>query len=237
VNRVSILLLLLLVTISSSYAGGIILYEQGTYDVGLASAGWAARGQDARNPAAMSRFEHSQFMLGLEILYGDFGFKPAPETTVDGNNGGNPIGFLPNGGLFYVHKTSQRINLGLGVFSYFGLSQKYNEGWVGRYYVKEATLAGLTIMPSMSYRVSDVVSLGLGINVMYGVYDQKIGINNREPQPDGMLAVGNSAWGVGANIGILFETGPQTRWTKRTVNYSIGYRCYRTSHDNGQWIS
>jgi long-chain fatty acid transport protein len=96
-------------------------------------------------------------MLGLEILYGDFGFKPAPETTVDGNNGGNPIGFLPNGGLFYVHKTSQRINLGLGVFSYFGLSQKYNEGWVGRYYVKEATLAGLTIMPSMSYRVSDVV--------------------------------------------------------------------------------
>jgi long-chain fatty acid transport protein len=27
-----------------------------------------------------------------------------------------------------------------------------------------------------------------------------------------MLAVGNSAWGVGANIGILFETGPQTRF-------------------------
>jgi long-chain fatty acid transport protein len=150
VIRLKILCLCLLVTISSSYAGGIILYEQGTYDVGLASAGWAARGQDAatlfRNPAAMSRFEHSQFMLGLEILYGDFGFKPAPETTVDGNNGGNPIGFLPNGGLFYVHKTSQRINLGLGVFSYFGLSQKYNEGWVGRYYVKEATLAGLTII-------------------------------------------------------------------------------------------
>ena len=215
-NRVKIISLILLVAGSSSYAGGIILYEQGTYDVGLASAGWAARGQDAatlfRNPAAMSRFEHSQFMLGLEVLYGDLGFSPAPETTVDGNNGGNPIGTLPNGGLFYVHKTSERINLGLGVFSYFGLSQKYDEGWVGRYYVQEATLVGLTIMPSMSYRVSDVVSLGLGINVMYGVYDQKIGINNREPQPDGMLAVGNSAWGVGANIGILFETSPQTRF-------------------------
>jgi long-chain fatty acid transport protein len=88
VNRVKIICLILLVAVSSSYGGGIILYEQGTYDVGLASAGWAARGQDAatlfRNPAAMSRFEHSQFMLGLEILYGDFGFKPAPETTVDG---------------------------------------------------------------------------------------------------------------------------------------------------------
>jgi long-chain fatty acid transport protein len=47
VIRLKILCLCLLVTISSSYAGGIILYEQGTYDVGLASAGWAARGQDA----------------------------------------------------------------------------------------------------------------------------------------------------------------------------------------------
>ena len=145
----------MLVNVSSSYAGGIILYEQGTYDVGLASAGWAARGQDAatlfRNPAAMSRFEYSQFMLGAQVLYGDFGFKPAPETTVDGNNGGNPIGAFPGGGLFYVHKTSESINLGVGVFSYFGLSQKYDEGWVGRYYIQEMTLIGMTIMPSMSY--------------------------------------------------------------------------------------
>ena len=206
----------MLVTISSSYAGGLILYEQGTYDVGLASAGWAARGQDAatlfRNPAAMSRFEYSQFMLGLQVLYGDFGFKPAPETTVDGNNGGNPVGAFPGGGLFYVHKTSESINLGLGVFSYFGLSQKYDAGWIGRYYIQEATLIGLTIMPSMSYRVSDVVSLGLGINVMYGVYDQNLAINNLEPIPDGILALDNTTWGVGANLGILFETGPQTRF-------------------------
>lgn len=216
VNRVIILCLFLLVTISSSYAGGLILYEQGTYDVGLASAGWAARGQDAatlfRNPAAMSRFEYSQFMLGLQVLYGDFGFKPAPETTVDGNNGGNPIGALPTGGLFYVHKTSERINLGLGVFSYFGLSQKYDEGWVGRYYNQESTIIGLTIMPSISYKISDVVSLGLGINVMYGVLDLKVAINNPLTQPDGMLALDNGTWGVGANVGILFETGPHTRF-------------------------
>jgi long-chain fatty acid transport protein len=215
-KRTWILFILMTMIVSSSYAGGLFLYEQGTYDVGLASAGWAARGEDAatlfRNPAAMSRFENSQFMLGAQILYGDFGFNPAPETTVEGNNGGNPVGAFPGGGLFYVHKTSEDLNLGLGAFSYFGLGQKYDEGWVGRYYIQEATLIGLTIMPSISYRISDVVSLGFGINAMYGILDQKVAVNNLGPQPDGMLALDNSTWGVGANLGILFETGPYTRF-------------------------
>ena len=215
VNGVIILSLFLLVNISSSYAGGLILYEQGTRDVGLASAGWAARGQDAatlfRNPAAMGLFNQSQFLLGAQVLYGDFGFKPGSETTVEGNDGGNPVGALPGGGLFYLHNTSEKVKLGLGAFSYFGLAQQYNEGWVGRYYIQEATLIGLTIMPSISYRASEMVSIGVGLNAMYGVFDQKVAINNVGQQPDGQLALDNNTWGVGANVGILLELNPHTR--------------------------
>ena len=205
----------MLVNISASYAGGLILYEQGTKDVGLASAGWAARGQDAatlfRNPAAMSLLDQSQVLLGAQMLYAAYGFKPAPGTTVQGNDGGNPVGVLPNGGIFYVHNTSDEVRLGIGVFSYFGLSQSYNDGWVGRYYIQEATLLGLTVMPSISYRISPVVSLGLGINAMYGILDEKVAINNSGPQPDGMMAFDDSRWGIGANVGLLFETSPTTR--------------------------
>ena len=78
------------------------------------------------------------------------------------------------------------ILLGIGVFSYFGLSQKYDEGCVGRYYIQEGTLIGLTIMPSISYRVSEMISLGFGLNIMYGIFDQKVAINNLGQQPDGM---------------------------------------------------
>jgi long-chain fatty acid transport protein len=214
--RVIVIFLFMLVNISSSYAGGLILYEQGTYGVGLASAGWAARGQDAgtlfRNPAAMSLLKNSQFMLGAQALYGDFSFLPGPETTIEGNNGGNPIGAIPGGSLFYVHKTTEKLNLGLGVFSYFGLSQEYDEGWVGRYYLMEATLIGLTIMPSVSYRFSDIVSLGLGVNVMYGILDQSLAFNNLLPQEDGVMTVNSSTWGVGVNIGALFEINSSTRF-------------------------
>ena len=52
----------------SSHAGGVILYEIATPDVGLASAGYAARAQDPstvfKNPAGMSLLTNSQFQVG-----------------------------------------------------------------------------------------------------------------------------------------------------------------------------
>ena len=69
-------------------AGGISLYEIATSDVGLASAGWAARAQDPatllKNPAGMSRLEGNQFQGGAQLLYGSVGFSPGPGTTVAG---------------------------------------------------------------------------------------------------------------------------------------------------------
>ena len=55
-------------TSGAAWAGGVMLYQFGSPDVGLAAAGYAARAQDAStvftNPAGMSRLEKSQVMGG-----------------------------------------------------------------------------------------------------------------------------------------------------------------------------
>ena len=85
----------------SAMAGGIELYELGTPDVGLASAGYAARADDAstvfKNPAGMSRLEGSQFQGGLQAAYGSVSFTPNARTspTLGNDGGGNAIGWLP----------------------------------------------------------------------------------------------------------------------------------------------
>ena len=72
-------------------AGGIILYELGTPDVGRASAGWAARAGDAAtvftNPAGMSRLPGNDLLVGGQLTYGQFGFKPNENTP----SGGSPV--------------------------------------------------------------------------------------------------------------------------------------------------
>ena len=201
----------------SAHAGGIMLYEFGTNDVGLAAAGYAARAQDAAtvftNPAGMSRLEKSQVLGGLQGLYGNLHFAPNAITTTTGGDGGNALGWLPGGSLFVVEKINQDWSVGFGVLSYFGLSTTYDDNWVGRYYVQKGTLIGLTLTPAVSYRVSEKLYLGAGLNIMYGYLDTQIAVNNiGEARPDGQLKLNDNRWGYGANLGILVEPWQGTRF-------------------------
>ncbi len=154
------------------WAGGIGLYEIGTSDVGLAAAGYAARASDAStvftNPAGMSCLDQSQVMVGIQALYGNVEFSPNSGTNVAGSDGGNAIGWIPGGSVFIAQKLNKDWSFGFGVLSYFGLSESYDENWVGRYYVQKSTLIGLTLTPALSYRANDWLSVGAGLNMMYG---------------------------------------------------------------------
>ena len=201
----------------SARAGGIMLYEFGSPDVGLAAAGYAARAQDAAtvftNPAGMSRLEKSQVLGGLQALYGNVEFSPNSTTTVAGSDGGVAVGWLPGGSAFIVQKLNQDWSVGFGVLSYFGLAESYDDNWVGRYYVQKSALLGLTLTPAVSYRVNHWLSVGAGLNVMYGYIDSEIAVNNAgEARPDGKLKYDDSRWGYGANLGVLVEPMPGTRF-------------------------
>ncbi len=217
IRGLCMLLLMAAVMGGSAHAGGLALSEFGSPDVGLAAAGYAARAQDAAtvftNPAGMSRLEKSQVMGGLQVLYGDLEFSPNSATTVSGSDGGVAVGWFPAGSLFVVHKLNPDWSLGFGVLSYFGLSEGYDDNWVGRYYVQEGTMLGLTLTPAVSYRVNNWLSVGAGLNMMYGYLDARLAINNiGESRPDGQLKYDDSKWGYGANLGILVEPKPGTRF-------------------------
>jgi len=211
------MLLVSVLASGSVYAGGIALYESGTPDVGLAAAGFAARAQDAStvftNPAGMSRLDKSQVLGGLQALYGKVEFSPNSNTTFTGSDGGNAIGWIPGGSAFIVQKLNQDWSIGFGVLSYFGLSGSYDNNWVGRYYVQESTLLGMTLTPAVSYRVNNWLSVGAGLNMMYGYLDTRVAINNiGDSRPDGHLKYNDEKWGYGGNFGILVAPSSGTRF-------------------------
>ena len=107
-----------------AHSAGLWLYEQGTPDVGTASAGMVSRAQDAAtafaNPAGMTRLQGSQLMVGVQPIYTDIK-SDVDVATFGGGNGGNAGGFVPSGGLFYVHSLSPDLKLGFSSGSYLGL--------------------------------------------------------------------------------------------------------------------
>jgi long-chain fatty acid transport protein len=204
---------------SPAVAGGVLLYEVGTADVGFASAGYGARAQDAStvftNPAGMTRLPGTQVTAGIQLLYFDAEFSKDSGTSaaLTGGEGGNPVGWFPGGSGFVSYSVSPELKLGFGVAGNFGLALDYDDDWVGRYYVQEATLMGVSLLPSIAYRVNPNLSLGASVNAMYGKLEQKVAINNvREGLADGQLEVDDSAWGWGFNLGLLYEVDARTRF-------------------------
>jgi long-chain fatty acid transport protein len=208
---------LILALAEASEAGGLFLTEIGTEDVALAGAGWAARAQDAstlfKNPAGMSLLEGNQFQGGLQALYFQSGGFSGTNTPHGGNGGGNPVGVAPGMSGFYVHSLSKDFKVGLGVLSNFGLGLKYDQGFVGRYYVKQAMLVGITFAPVASYRVNEQISIGGGPNIMVGYMKTTANINNVLPPGigDGQLEIKDTAVGVGGQFGVLYEPQKGTR--------------------------
>jgi len=211
------LTLALLAASATASAGGLGLYEVGTDDVGLASAGYSARAQDAStvltNPAGMTRLDGTQTLLGAQLLYADLNLSvDRGANQASGGDGGNPIGWFPGGSAFITHRVSPEITLGMGMAGNFGLAEEYDNNWTGRYYGQKATLLGVSLLPSASYKVNDKLSLGAGVNVMYGIMKLQTAINNIDPKfGDGKLKLEDNTWGVGGNLGLMYEPTPGTR--------------------------
>ncbi|HNP29072.1 MAG TPA: outer membrane protein transport protein [Nitrospirales bacterium] len=209
-----VLIFLLVAFPATAGAGGLFLTEIGTADVGLAGAGWAARAQDPatlfRNPAGMSLLEGNQFLAGAQLLYADMKFSSQGSSGFLGTgNGGNPVDVFPGGSAFYTHSLGRDFKLGIGVFSNFGLGLKYTGEWIGRYYAKESTLVGASIMPAASYRVNEWLSIGAALNVMVAQLKYVTAIN--QIGSDGSLRLQDVTAGVGGNVGIMLEPKKGTR--------------------------
>jgi long-chain fatty acid transport protein len=205
----------------SAEAGGLIAYEIGTADVGLASSGYNARAQDAStvftNPAGMTRLNGSQVLASGQIDYGNTEFSPKTGTSPalgseDGGRAFGSDGWFPGGGGFFSYSVSEDLKLGLAMTGNFGASMSYNDNWVGRYYVKEASLIGLSLAPAIAYKVTPKFSIGAGVNAMYGSYKNKVAINNVLPRyGDGQLKMDDTTWGWGVNLGLMYEFTKGTR--------------------------
>ena len=209
-------------------AGGLILYETGTQEIGLGSAGYGARAQDAStvltNPAGMTRLEGSQVLLGAQVLYAGYGFSIGSGTSpaLGTNDGGTPVGWFPGGGptsptAFTRSEARFRRHRQLR------LIRKVRRR-LGRPLLRAG---GHTRRPvdaaSIAYRVNQHLSLGLAVNAMYGAYKNKVAINipdtlrpgvvvpSQRAAGDAQLSLDDNTWGWGVNLGMLYEFTPGTR--------------------------
>ena len=216
--RISVLPVVTLFTLCCQqvHAGGLMLYEIGTDNAGLANAGAAARAQGpstiASNPAGMTYLPGTQITAGLQVLYGDLRYDRDSGTSVPGSGSGNALDPIPGGSFFITHELDGHWSVGFGSYGDFGLAVNYDNDWSGRYFAQNSSVQGLSLVPSVAYRVNEQWSVGLGIKAMYGILQAQTAID-RSPfgfadRADGQYKYEDGTWGYGANVGVIYA--PQT---------------------------
>ena len=195
-------------------AGGIQLYEQAQPGIGTANAGQAALANDAStsyfNPAGMTALKRSELLFGSELMILSTRFHSDANNTRRGSDGGQAGGTMLSGGAYIVYKIRPDIAAGLSITAPVGLGLKYDDDWKGRYLIQNNSLIVIDINPAVAIRLTDWMSIGGGADIYYGYLKEELALFN-PLSPDGEIDMEYHNWGVGYNLGVLFEPSGKTR--------------------------
>lgn len=214
-------------------AGGFYLSQQSPTQVGRGGAGGGAIGGDASviytNPAALTTLARPEISLGGSVLMPRVDFEDAGSTATTLGSGGAPVAtggpdagnpydptLVPN--FYFAYPVpGDRLWLGVGVSTPFGIGVKFPKGWFGRYDAIRSAFSTVDIAPTLAFKINEYVSLGGGVDIQYAKAHQTAAVPNPfapgGPQvgSDGRSKLEGEDWSVGFNAGILITPHPSTR--------------------------
>lgn len=215
-------------------ASGYKINEQSAAGMGTAHAGRAAMAEDASavfyNPAAMTQLQTPQLAAGFTYINGDGEFEGTstnaaqfPGANEGLDNGGDFLGEKVIPFFYYVHPLNEDLAVGVGVFTPFGTETNYNDHFVGGGFADETALVSVEIQPSIAYKVSDQLSIGGGLDIVYmqgtlSKYVDQLPYNALVPGLNNTAFIGyenhyevtGDDWGVGWNVGAYYQLSEAT---------------------------
>lgn len=246
----SLLATAMLLAAGGANAAAFQLAEVSTSGLGRAYAGEAAIADNASvvatNPALMSLFKTAQFSTGGVYvdsrinMNGDVASSVTGTIMITTKNGSAsarnvvPGAFVPN--LYFVAPVNDKLAVGAGMNVNFGLKSEYGDSYDAGIFGGKTDLTAINLNLSGAYRVTEGLSLGLGVNAVYakaqvernaGIITDSVKVAQDalkvvKPKtviPDYLTSKDKSvvslqdraAWGFGWNAGVMYQFNEANR--------------------------
>ncbi len=229
-----------------AFGAAFALQETSGSALGNAFAGGAASAEDATtlwsNPAGMSRLDSMQVAGVVHLITPSIRFRNDGSAAAAfqplGSGGGDAggINVVPN--FYFSMPINNRVSIGIGVNSPFGLVTEYDDDFIGRFQGIKSEVKTINVNPAISWRVADNFAVGVGVDwqrvdaEFTSAVNYSAGLAQAAQQaaaagqipaaavPSILAAVpgltaksrvkaDDSAWGW--NVGFLWDLTPQTR--------------------------
>ncbi len=235
---------------------GFAIMEQSVKELGQAFSGAPTNTEDGSmvffNPAAMSQVRGSLVSMSGYLIMPSVTFKDSASqlsplvggTPLQGGNGGESASLVLIPNFYYIQSLTEQFAFGLGVNAPFGMRNRYQSGWKGRYQAISSELETININPALSLKITEKVSFGAGFNIQYlrskltnaidfgTVCLQALGTmpctsQGLLPQTaDGHVALKGDSVGFGYNFGLFYAPNQDTR-------FGVSYRSKIDHHVKG----
>lgn len=208
----------------SAHAQGFGVYEHGTCEMGRAGATVAqpcnASTAIFYNPAGVASTQGFTISGGVTVVdaFGSF-TDDLTQTEIELDN--DPI-TVPH--VYAQYGLNDKLGIGLGLFVPYGLGTVWpTEGFQGRYLGYDNQLQSIYVQPTVAYQLTDRLSIGVGLDVVFGSVKltQRIDLSEQVANPAagitfaqlgiptgtdfGNVQLDGSGTGFGGHVGIQYE--------------------------------
>jgi len=201
------LFLLGFLSINRSYAQGFQVNFQGQKQQGMGCAGTALFQDGASifyNPGSVAFSNENSINIASTPIFSNVLY--VDSATQHGYRTKNPVGTPFSAyGIFQAHK-HDKLKFGIAAYTPFGSTVQWEENWIGRFALTRLELKAIYIQPTLSYRIADVIGIGVGFIISTG----NVNLQKDVPVQDSLGNYGHAelagkALGFGFNAGIHYD--------------------------------
>jgi len=194
-------------------AQGFQVNLQGQVQQGMAGAGTGLI-QDAAavffNPGGVTFLKGNSVSAGATATIANGEYLDGPSGTVSRTN--NPISTPFAAYAVFGSKDSSGIlskfKFGVGVYTPFGSTARWEDGWTGRFALTSLKLQSIFFQPTVSYKICNKLGFGAGLVYAYGNVELKQDIplysNTSTNGGYGSADLKGTAGGWGYNLGLYY---------------------------------
>ena len=200
-KTITMLILLSFFTTASAYGSGFGIFVQGASALGQADAVVAHSDGPSSvffNPAMINDLPGTQAEIGTTLVY--------PKREFESDATGQTEKSIDNlyfpSTVYLTHSFNDKIGLGFGFFSPFGLGTEWPDDWEGRTLATKSTITTFNFNPVISFRLHPRFSVAAGADVLYFDAELKRKLVANPALPDIEQTFSGDDTGFGFNIGL-----------------------------------
>ena len=210
-RRITILMLFLCLAITTSFGGGYQVGLHSMRNIGMGLIG-TSLSYDASalfyNPGGASFVQDKwSFSGGVSFLMArtTFQAKNVQEQYNLEHQINTPLYF------YAAFKPTDNLSIGIAVNTPYGNGLSWGEDWKGRYLIQDLSFKAFTFQPTISYKIKNVVGIGVGLVYAYGAVDMNKALPLQDAAGEGTLNINGTTGNFGFNAGIMVH--PDKGWS------------------------